>query len=77
MVRVPTREYTWIARALDIGAEGIMVPMVETKQQAEHLADSCRYPGIGRRGAAFGFAQCDYKDGIVTEKMQRYNDCTD
>ena len=32
MVRVPTREYTWIARALDIGAEGIMVPMVETRQ---------------------------------------------
>jgi len=76
MVRVPTGEYTWIARALDIGAEGIMVPMVETKKQAEHLAESCRYPDIGRRGAAFGFAQCDYKDGVVAEKMRKYNERT-
>ena len=52
MVRVPTGEYTWIARALDIGARGVMVPMVESRAQAERLAQSCRYPGVGRRGAA-------------------------
>ena len=76
MVRVPTGEYTWIARALDIGAQGIMVPMVESKEQAQHLAQSCRYPKTGRRGAAFGFAQCDYADGSVAEKMERYNERT-
>ena len=38
MVRVPTGEYTWIARALDIGARGVMVPMVESRAQAERLA---------------------------------------
>ena len=76
MVRVPTGEYTWIARALDIGAHGIMVPMVESKEQAQLLAQSCRYPGTGRRGAAFGFAQCNYQDGSVAEKIKRYNDRT-
>jgi 2-dehydro-3-deoxyglucarate aldolase/4-hydroxy-2-oxoheptanedioate aldolase len=76
MVRVPTGEYTWIARALDIGARGVMVPMVEDRAQAERLAQACRYPGLGRRGAAFGFAQCDYKSGDVVEKMRQYHDRT-
>ena len=76
MVRVPTGEYTWIARALDLGARGVMVPMVEDQAQAERLAQACRYPGLGRRGAAFGFAQCDYQGGDVVEKMRRYHDRT-
>ena len=76
MVRVPTGEYTWIARALDIGARGVMVPMVEDRQQALRLAQACRYPGLGRRGAAFGFAQCDYRAGDVAEKMRQYHDRT-
>jgi 2-dehydro-3-deoxyglucarate aldolase/4-hydroxy-2-oxoheptanedioate aldolase len=73
MVRVPTGEYTWIARALDLGARGVMVPMVESKEQAEALASACRYPPEGRRGAAFGFAQCDYLGGDVAEKMRDYH----
>ena len=73
MVRVPTGGYTWIARALDLGARGVMVPMVETLSQAEELVRACRYPPAGRRGAAFGFAQCDYLGGSVVEKMHDYH----
>ena len=35
MVRVPRGEYHFIARALDVGAQGIMVPMVESVEQAQ------------------------------------------
>lgn len=73
MVRVPTGGYTWIARALDLGARGVMVPMVESVAQAEELVRACRYPPVGRRGAAFGFAQCDYLGGSVVEKMHDYH----
>jgi 2-dehydro-3-deoxyglucarate aldolase/4-hydroxy-2-oxoheptanedioate aldolase len=73
MVRVPTGGYTWIARALDLGAKGVMVPMVETLSQAEELVRACRYPPAGRRGAAFGFAQCNYLGGSVVEKMHDYH----
>jgi 2-dehydro-3-deoxyglucarate aldolase/4-hydroxy-2-oxoheptanedioate aldolase len=73
MVRVPTGGYTWIARALDLGARGVMVPMVETLSQAEELVRACRYPPAGRRGAAFGFAQCDYLGGSVVEKIHDYH----
>ena len=37
MVRVPRGEYQFIARALDVGAQGIMVPMVESLDEARHL----------------------------------------
>ena len=73
MVRVPRGEYTWLARSLDLGARGVMIPMVESEAQARSIVDSCRYPPVGRRGAAFGFAQCDYLGGDVGAKVSGYN----
>ena len=76
MVRVPRGEYTWLARSLDLGARGVMIPMVESEAQARSIVDSCRYPPVGRRGAAFGFAQCDYLGGSVGDKIQAYHERT-
>lgn len=76
MVRVPRGEYTFLARALDLGARGVMIPMVESAAQARSIVEACRYPPIGRRGAAFGFAQCDYQGGDVGEKIGRYHERT-
>jgi len=76
MVRVPRGEYTWLARALDLGARGVMIPMVESAEQARSVVQACRSPPVGRRGAAFGFAQCDYLGGDVSEKIHRYNERT-
>lgn len=73
MVRVPVGEYTWLARALDIGAQGVMIPMVESAEQAARIAQACCYPPLGRRGAAFGFAQCDYKGGDIGKKMRDFH----
>ncbi len=69
MVRVPRGEYQFIARALDIGAMGIMVPMVGSKEEAEHIVSCTRYPPLGQRGAAFGFAHDDYQGGDVAAKI--------
>lgn len=69
MVRVPRGEYHFIARALDIGAMGIMVPMVGSAEEAAHIVSCTRYPPHGRRGAAFGFAHDDFQGGDVAQKM--------
>jgi 2-dehydro-3-deoxyglucarate aldolase/4-hydroxy-2-oxoheptanedioate aldolase len=69
MVRVPRGEYHFIARALDVGAMGVMVPMVGTAAEAAHIVSCTRYPPAGRRGAAFGFAHDDYQGGDVVAKM--------
>jgi 2-dehydro-3-deoxyglucarate aldolase/4-hydroxy-2-oxoheptanedioate aldolase len=76
MVRVPKGEYAWLARALDLGARGVMIPMVESPEQARGIVQACRYPPVGRRGAGFGFAQCDYLGGDVGQKVRIANERT-
>jgi 2-keto-3-deoxy-L-rhamnonate aldolase RhmA len=73
MVRVPTHQYHYISRALDLGALGIMVPMVGTAEQAEFIVSCTQYPPKGRRGAAFGFASDDYQGGDVAAKIKVAN----
>lgn len=73
MVRVPGCHYHLIAPVLDAGAMGIMVPMVESAEQARHIASWCRYPPQGVRGVAFGMAHDDYGGGEVPQKMREAN----
>jgi 2-dehydro-3-deoxyglucarate aldolase/4-hydroxy-2-oxoheptanedioate aldolase len=72
-VRVPATEYDFIARALDMGAMGIMVPMVESAEQAGAIVRAAKYPPAGRRGAAFGIAHDDYTGGDILEKLETAN----
>lgn len=76
MTRVPRGEYHFIARALDIGALGVMVPMVGTRAEAEYVVSCTRYPPQGRRGAAFGFAHDDYEGGDVAAKIAALHERT-
>jgi 2-keto-3-deoxy-L-rhamnonate aldolase RhmA len=72
-VRVPATQYHLMARVLDVGAMGLMVPMVETEEQARLIVQSAKYPPVGRRGAGFGLAHDDYADGDILEKMRSAN----
>ncbi len=74
IVRVPATEYHLIARPLDAGAMGIMVPMVESEDQAYRIVQSAKYPPHGRRGAAFAIAHDDYVTGDIVETMRSAND---
>jgi 2-keto-3-deoxy-L-rhamnonate aldolase RhmA len=76
LVRVPATEYHFVARALDVGALGVMVPLVDTREQAERIVSFTRYPPQGRRGAAFGFAHDEYQGGDVVEKMRAIHERT-
>ena len=76
MARVPATEYHFLARVLDVGAMGLMVPMVQTAEQARLIVQSTKYPPAGRRGAAFGVAHDDYLDGDVVAKMRSANEET-
>lgn len=73
MVRVPRAEYHFLARALDVGAQGVMVPMVDSVEQAKLIAEATHYPPVGRRGAAFAFAHDDYEPGDPAAKMKAAN----
>jgi 2-keto-3-deoxy-L-rhamnonate aldolase RhmA len=76
LVRVPGVAYHLIAPVLDAGAMGIMAPMVETREQAENLAQWCRYRPEGIRGLGFGFGHDDYRGGDIINAMRQENDRT-
>ena len=48
-----------IGRPLDLGCEGVIVPNVESAEQAAAVAGACRYPPVGYRsaGGAMAFAE--------------------
>ena len=76
MARVPTNQYHYISRVLDVGCMGVMAPMVGSADQAEYIVSCTRYPPVGRRGAAFGFAPDDYEGGDVTKIIRVANNRT-
>lgn len=52
IVRVPAADPIFLKRILDAGFNAIMVPSVETVEEAEMVVAACRYPPQGRRGYA-------------------------
>lgn len=50
IVRVPSHDPTFIKRVLDIGADGIIAPMVMDAEQARALVAAVKYAPLGRRG---------------------------
>ncbi|MBM3547357.1 MAG: hypothetical protein FJX54_10405 [Alphaproteobacteria bacterium] len=50
VIRVPWNDAVYLKRILDVGVESIMVPMVETAEQAKAAVAACRYPPRGFRG---------------------------
>jgi 2-dehydro-3-deoxyglucarate aldolase/4-hydroxy-2-oxoheptanedioate aldolase len=51
-VRAPSADPTSIKRILDAGAQGILVPSVNTNAEAQAVVDACLFPPEGVRGAA-------------------------
>ena len=54
LVRVPGLDAMLIAKALDSGADGVLVPHVSTEEDARHVVRASRFPPEGRRGAGPG-----------------------
>jgi 4-hydroxy-2-oxoheptanedioate aldolase len=57
MARVARNDYTLIGRLLDEGILGIVVPMVDTVEQARAVATACRFPPRGNRSWGWGRAR--------------------
>jgi len=50
IVRPQWNDFVLIKRILDIGAHGVLIPWVNTKEEAEAAVKACRYPPEGIRG---------------------------
>jgi 2-keto-3-deoxy-L-rhamnonate aldolase RhmA len=73
IVRVPSKAYHHIARACDMGAEGVMLPMVGSADEAKNILDCMKYYPDGARGVALQVAHDDYRPGPVPAKLAAAN----
>lgn len=74
VIRIPNRDVWMVKQALDLGCQTVMVPMVDTADQAAEMAAAMRYPPQGKRGMGAAVARAsgyglisDYADNADAE----------
>ena len=60
IVRVEDSLYHHLAKPMDWGASGVMVPRVESEEQAKHIVNCIKYPPVGERGMSSATGHRDY-----------------
>jgi 2-keto-3-deoxy-L-rhamnonate aldolase RhmA len=69
LVRMTDLSYPLVARALDTGAQGIIIPRVESRTQVEAAVSFAKYPPVGRRGAGgdarYGYVRRDARTAVT------------
>lgn len=74
LVRVPEFQYSMATRALDGGAQGIIMPHVDTAEQAREVVRQLRYPPIGRRSISSVQVHVDFRSlpvGELTRELDK------
>ena len=69
-VRVPERDYGVIGRLLDGGATGIIVPRVETVEEARQIVNAARFPPRGQRSQIALLPQAGYRRMSAADLMR-------
>jgi 2-keto-3-deoxy-L-rhamnonate aldolase RhmA len=76
IVRVAGFEHWHASRMLDNGAQGIVFPHVDTKEEAQKVASACRYPPVGKRSMGGALAQLGFASIPVGEAARLVNEET-
>jgi 2-keto-3-deoxy-L-rhamnonate aldolase RhmA len=73
LVRVPSHEHYDINRALDGGAAGIIIPHVDTADEARACVAACKFPPVGKRSVAGSAAVIGYASVPAAEMSRVLN----
>lgn len=73
LLRVPSDARHHLQRAADIGAQGVILPMVGSAAQARAAIRALKYPPDGTRGVALGIAHDDYRAAPVADALAEAN----
>jgi 4-hydroxy-2-oxoheptanedioate aldolase len=73
VVRVPFGQYSLATRALDGGALGIVMPHVDTADQARVVVEHLKYPPLGHRSVAGATPYLQFQSVPTSEATQRIN----
>jgi 2-keto-3-deoxy-L-rhamnonate aldolase RhmA len=73
IVRVPGKEHHHASRLLDCGAQGIVVPHVDTAAEAERVVSHCKYPPVGHRSMMGVLPQFAYESTPPADAVRLSN----
>ena len=73
IVRVPFMQHTMATRVLDSGALGVVMPHVDTAEQAREIVDHLKYPPVGHRSLAGTQAIFDFQPLPIGEMIEAAN----
>jgi 2-dehydro-3-deoxyglucarate aldolase/4-hydroxy-2-oxoheptanedioate aldolase len=73
IVRVTDAEYHLVARTMDLGADGVVVPRVESGQTAREAVSWVKFPPVGRRGFGIGPIVVDYEPLTIPQAIEHWN----
>jgi 2-keto-3-deoxy-L-rhamnonate aldolase RhmA len=73
ILRLPESSATWAKKALDLGPQGLMFPMIDDPDSAQKAVSFTRYPPNGVRGAAHPVARAS-KYGLDEEYINKCED---
>ena len=77
IVRVPSKkEDHLLSRPLDAGAQGLLIPQVETKEDVINIVKASKYYPMGERGMGLRRAHTDFVKGDVSEIVKSANEET-
>jgi 2-keto-3-deoxy-L-rhamnonate aldolase RhmA len=76
IVRVPGFEHFHATRVLDAGAQGIVVPHVDTPEVAARMVSNCRYPPVGHRSVTGAVPQLDFASYPMAEWTRAVDEAT-
>lgn len=76
IVRAPDLTWERVGRILDAGAQGLMLPRVETPDQVRDFMAYLKYPPAGRRGMASGLGNTDFRWVTTPEYIAHANEET-
>ena len=74
IVRVPGKEHHHASRLLDSGAQGIVVPHVDTPEEAARVVSHCKYPPVGHRSVVGALPQFAYQAMSVADTTRLSNE---
>jgi 2-keto-3-deoxy-L-rhamnonate aldolase RhmA len=76
LIRVPSGELALGTRCLDGGGQGIVIPHVDTVEEARAMVDAFRFQPLGHRSIAGGYPQFGFASAPVPEVIAGLNDTT-
>lgn len=76
IVRVPTGQWDIASRALDGGAQGIVMPHIDTVEDAHRAVHHLRFPPLGHRATLGGLPHYDYQPAKAEQVAREVNAMT-